>query len=375
MKRFQQLTQSITGVIGLQRYGIGIELGSSTARLVFNGQFAVEQPSIAIEHASMGSVHTSSLPVSMRPDMKVNKQGRSSLQSTSQFHHPLLHTMPLVQNGVVTQVKAARTMIQSMVAELSEQPDFMHQYQGWCVVPSGATPLELEIINASLPVPVGLEWRLIPKGLLHQLSAVKRFSDTGMTAIIDIGADITEVSISQNAIQNVDYNRVQSMWPEAQRLSQTLYWGTRDLERQLQMVIRDQYQVQLSSEAFRSLYTQLGDTLFSATVESKAKFAVRAQSLATGRPVTVTLHARELQPAFIEWFDYLTTGLSVLFQRYQAPWLANTLEQGVIVVGGGAAIADVVPALAEFLSVPTTSVPQPRNWTVTGLEILTKQVT
>lgn len=364
MNRFQQFTQSIGGVVGLQKHSVGFELGSSTARLVWNGQLALEQPSVALEHNS-GSVYTKLTKSSLL--------GSGKQQLGDGFYHPLLQAMPLVQNGVVTQVKAARTMIQSMLGELAEQPDFLHQYQGWCVVPSGATPLELEIMSASLPVPVGLEWQLIPKGLLHQIAAGKRFADTGMTAIIDIGADITEVSIAQHAIESVEYHKVKTFWPEAQRLSQTLYWGTRDLERQLQMVIRDQYQVQLSTEAFRGLYTQLGDTLFSASVESKARFAVRGQSLATGRPVTVTLHAANLQPAFIEWFKYLTSGLSVLIQRYQANWLADTLEQGVIVVGGGASIADVVPALADFLSVPTTTVPQPRNWTVSGLEMLTKR--
>jgi len=235
------------------------------------------------------------------------------------------------------------------------------RYTGWCVIPSASTQVEKDLFLDSLPKIPWISWKLLPKTQLYQSTVTKIFADTGMQSIIDIGADTTEFSV------------VSHQENDTTQLSETLYWGTRDLEQMLQMLIRDLYQVQLSPDAFTKVFLQLSEELFSAKTSLKASFAVRAQSLATGRPVTITLKAQDLQPAFLEWFEYLTLGLQVILHRNRTLGVSSALEQGIVVVGGGATIADIVPALSDFFTVPTTTVPEPRLWLVKGLQLLTKK--
>lgn len=341
--RFSTLGSVLTGRLGGRQYQFGIEMGSSTVRMVCNGAIRAEQPSMVLQHTQPG----------MNPTL-----GSQSLQG--------LRAKSVVVKGVVADLSAARALLHMVISELPEPPSFLMRYTGWCVIPSASTQIEKDLFMDALPKNPWITWKLLPKTQLYQSTVKKLFADTGMQSIIDIGADTTEFSV----MSHLENNTAQ--------LSETLYWGTRDLEQMLQMLIRDLYQVQLSPDAFTKVFLQLSEELFSAKTaknQVKASFAVRAQSLATGRPVTVTLKAQDLQPAFLEWFEYLTLGLQVILQRNRALGVSSALEQGIVVVGGGATIADIVPALSDFFTVPTTTVPEPRLWLVKGLQLLTKKTT
>jgi len=339
--RFSTLGSVLTGRLGGRQYQFGIEMGSSTVRMVCNGAIRAEQPSVVLQHTQPGTNPT---------------LGSQSLQG--------LRAKPVVVKGVIADLSAAQTLLYTLISELPEAPSFLMRYTGWCVIPSASTQVEKDLFMDSLPKNPWITWKLLPKTQLYQSTVTKLFADTGMQSIIDIGADTTEFSVVSHL-------------EDTTQLSETLYWGTRDLEQMLQMLIRDLYQVQLSPDAFTKVFLQLSEELFSAKTaknQVKASFAVRAQSLATGRPVTVTLKAHDLQPAFLEWFEYLTLGLQVILQRNRTLGVSSALEQGIVVVGGGATIADIVPALSDFFTVPTTTVPEPRLWLVKGLQLLTKKL-
>lgn len=374
MKRFQQFSQSVFSTLGVTNHTLGLEMASSTIRMVSNGKVVAQEPAIAFEHKALGVMH--------RFETSKNRQNQTASRQNSYqqntFFHPNIAVKPLVSKGVITDTRAAKETLESIIEKLTPEPSPFNQYTGLCVVPTAANGLELQITRAALPSN-SVRWNILPKAILHQLAVTKKFSESGMTAVLDIGSEVTELNVSKVPLTLESFTSSQlatnpqalTEWLEKNTVSHTLYWGTRDLEQQLQMLIRDTYQVQLSFEAFQMLFTQVGDDVFDVNTTPKGKFAVRAQSLATGRPVTVTLHVADLQPAFASWFEYLTTGLSVLLQRQQEQWYTTMLQQGVVVVGGGAAISDLVPAISTFLDVPSTTVPEPRYWTVLGLQLAT----
>jgi actin-like ATPase involved in cell morphogenesis len=374
MHSFQQFSQFVFSKLGVTSHTLGLEMASSTIRMVSDGKVVAQEPAIAFEHKALGVMHRFEISKN-RPNQTASRQ--SSYQQNT-FFHPNIAVKPLVSKGVITDIRAAKETIESIIKKLTPVPSIFNQYTGLCVVPTAANGLELQITRAALPSN-SVRWNILPKAILHQLAVTKKFSESGMTAVLDIGSEVTELNVSKVPLTLESFTSIQrttnphafTEWLEKNTVSHTLYWGTKDLEQQLQMVIRDAYQVQLSFEAFQKLFTQVGDDVFDVNSPPKGKFAVRAQSLATGRPVTVTLHVVDLQPAFASWFEYLTTGLSVLLQRQQEQWYTTMLQQGVVVVGGGAAISDLVPAISTFLDVPSTTVPEPRYWTVLGLQLAT----
>lgn len=343
--RFKHFGQSLTASFGVKHHYIGLELGSSTVRLVCNGSIRAQKESVV---SQIGAIRS--------------KQ--------------------IIAKGVIADVSAAQALVYSLVPSLADQPSFLAQYSAWCVIPSASTQIEQDLFLSALPKIPWVTWKLLPKAQVYKSNMSHFFSDAGMQTSIDIGADTTELHIfptsdlaeKPKSFQSPLLQSSPFQYPQKvqQSFSETLYWGTRDLEQMLQMLIRDIYQVQLSPESFAKVFTQLGTDLFSAKTVSKANFAVRAQSLVSGRPITITLKAQDIQPAFLEWFEYLTLGLQVILHRNRTLEVSSALEQGIVIIGGGATIGDIVAALSDFFAVPTTTVPEPRLWLVKGLQLLTK---
>jgi len=349
MSRFRRLGQLTLSRLGVSNHQLGIELGSTSVRLISDGRFRVERPAFVLAHGESISVMTSS------KHQSVAQSFRDLFSSRDHFV-----ARPVIERGLISDSLAGQVLLKDLLSQLPEPPQFGHRYRGWCSIPSAATNLEREICQAALPNSPWITWQLMSKAELNLFALQALFKDSGMRTVLDIGAETTELTLQLGS----------SLTQSA--LQETIFWGTKDLERMLEVVIRDVYQVQLSTQAMNKLFSQLGDRLFEPDHLPKASFAVRAQSLATGRPVTVTIQAAQVQPAFLEWFSYLTTGLHVLLQRRFDDTYSTTLEQGMVVVGGGATIADVVPALATHFEVPTTTVPEPRMWIAKGLQLLTK---
>lgn len=378
MNRFVYFQSLVASKIGVKSHFLGLDMGSSSTRLVVDGFSVLESPSIALEHQSFGYVH-------------------QQYVSKSVMHsHPLIHAQAFIKKGVVTNSDLATPFLKYFFQKIQPQPSFFDQYQGWYVLPSMVTTLEQQIIYKSLPS-THINWYSLPKTALHQLTLQHELGDTGIQAVLDIGAEVTELSLCKKSISVKDvytwsgvflesgsskkalrtkkheaqHSNLQQ-WLSEDQMSYTLYWGTKDLELHLQSIIRDVYKVQLSSQGLQVLLSQVGGTVFGKEQKSSGKFAVRAQSLTTGKPVTARISFADLQPAFIAWFEYLTYGLTVLIQRKRNPWVSSVLEKGLVVVGGGASISDLVAQLATFFDVPTTSVPKPREWSIIGLKHLTK---
>jgi actin-like ATPase involved in cell morphogenesis len=376
MKRLNNIIQSVISNFRVARHTVGLEITGSTLRVVNDGEIIAQEPAMVFEHKQFGAIKSLE-----RQNKASNTQiDTQNFYQQNTFFHPNISAKPLISKGVITDTRSAKKIIQSLIDELMPPASIFNPYQGLCVVPTSLNALELQITQASLPSH-SVKWSILPKALLHQLAVSRKFSESQILSVLDVGSEITEFTVSKKPLSKelfdssnfVHSSRNLDGWLLKNTVSHTLHWGLRDLEQELQMLIRDIYQVQLSFDAFQLLFSQLGDGVFDVGNDSKRKFALRAQSLASGRPVTVTMYVADLKPAFLKWYQYLTAGLSVMMQKNQEDWFMNRLQQGLAVVGSGASISDLVPVTSSFFDVLTTTVPDPRSWTAYGLQIATSK--
>lgn len=345
MKRIDSFTARLRSGVGGSQHSTAIVLSDQMASIISDGYVCAAQPGVSWRHSS-GQLVT-----------PVDHQG-----SLVNFH-PNIKTTYLIERGVITDLTAASSLIDSLLQKLPQAPSFTARHQGFYAVPVKISKTETQLFERVFTPRAGLSWQPLSHSKIYQKLLELDFGDLGQLATLAINAKTTDLVLWS------DYQADDPL------LSETIFWGTRDLERLFQASVRDLYQVQLSSSSMSSLINQLSDTLFAQGAEPSGSISVRAQALNSGRPTTINLPIAQLAQPAGEWLSYLFAGLKVILHRHSLATTAPIFERGLVVVGEGAKVADLTSVIGSLLGTSTASVSEPQDWLIKGLKHITKKAT
>lgn len=318
------------------------DLGSLHTRLMIGGKVVYNQPSCYLQQIETGSVLS---------------LGEEALQLRGK-EPPQTELVFPIQQGVVFQRQQLTTYLQAVLDR--------HQIRYWLpavfpgkaavVVPAAATSLDKKIllnifsqIGQSNIQFVSLGSAILAKLKQNFSQSLSQYS----LVVVDIGANLTDIAVFVN---------------DKLLLAQTIDLGGEDVTDQLRRIIKQQYQLNVSWQSVEALKREL--TVKILADEEAGKRNIRGVDVATNLVVTKTVELSRLRIAVEKFQQRLIHQINLAFAEIKAEMIANALENGVFLTGGGSLLVGLDQHLSQQLHTPILPSDDPYLDAVIGADLV-----
>lgn len=318
-----------------------IDVGSTTARVLHGKKLLWHEPSCIAIHK--------------RSD-EVVAVGAKAYQLLGKTTEQVAVLFP-VKYGVVSEQRAYEQLLQAVAVHLRPQLSWMDiilGVRGKFLHLSSFTPQEKGIVSASLSQ-VGFG-RLQLYDQVISAAAFLQLLDKGGRSycIIDIGGQVSEVAIITGQ-EVVAIKR--------------LRWGGVHCTEMIQEAIMQEHAVAVSWHTAELVKKELGEVSVDGKVKAH-KISVRGKNLLTQLGKTVVVSSEEMSPVCTKFAHEIVQAVQLVFSQAPAEVVTSCLEQGIFVVGGGAALKGISGYLQQQVSAEVCVVQNPDTVAVRGLSLL-----
>jgi rod shape-determining protein MreB and related proteins len=339
MNRFFQFIDQLPKPSQLTQVKVGIDLGSVHTRIRVGNTLKRKEPTCMVMHSR--SQHVVAI-------------GRQAKKLQTGNHQQISLCAPLA-NGVVTDIPLAASylkMVLSKALKLNEMSLFTY-IDGYCVIPSSLTQVERLIFERTFESLGMGRWRFVSKAQIWQKLLLGKGPHGGYGGSIDIGGDTTELVL----LAGTNTTR-----------AATIPFGGKTLVKQLQQLVREQYNCDISwmsaSKILESLVlTQAGKK----EKPSKGKLAVRGKSILTGKPETVTVESSVFEKQIRYTFLELIEDIELFFAQIPAEIVTRTFDQGLVLSGEVSQIAGLADLFKNELHITCSVSKTPGRDLIVGL--------
>lgn len=325
----------LSAVLGLFSLDVALDLGSSRTRIYLRGKGpVVDQPAV----------------VSVQTDRK----GRRSVLAVGDDAHAMLGRTPPdisavkpVRSGTIEDYEVAGALMVHLLRRL-------HGRNGWMspkmvvTVPCGAGEMERRAVRECCESAGARDVHLVPKALAAALGAGLPVQDPSGLMVVDLGGGGTEISVL--SLSGVVVSRALPAGGEAMDAAIVEY-------------LRQEYGMLIGSSTAERLKEDLG-TALGGSIDHEA--VVRGRDLVTGVPRAQRVSAADVTAALRAPIDSIAAGIRATLESTPPELASDVVENGIVLVGGGARMAELDHALAQRTSLPVIAVDAPERACIEG---------
>lgn len=320
MNRFLQVIDQFSGA-AFTHIKVGLDLGSSTTRVRVGDSIRLQEPSCVTFHKKTKTI------VAFGSSSEKMQLGETD---TTEFVRP-------IKAGVMTDIGVTAQYLQAVLGQSmsQQQLSLLTMIAGVCVLPTTLTEVERTLFERTF---AGLSlgrWEFVTKAQVWQRLLTTDPAFQGFGGSIDIGGDTTEVVVIG----------------AGQRLrAVTLPFGTRTLIKEIQYLVRNEYNCLISWQTAEKILKNIGLQETDETeMSTDVKTAVRGKDLLTGKPTTITVAASQVVHELLVTFSQLIEYLELFFAQLPASLATTSLDKGFVLSGGGSQLKGVSSILnTEF---------------------------
>ncbi len=261
-----------------------------------------------------------------------------------------------VQYGVVSDQRAYQQLLQAVAQQFSKERSIWEMVlgvRGKFAHLSSVTPQEKKILSTSLSQ-VGLGRMQLSDQILAAAAQLQLVDKGGQSfCIIDIGGQVSEVAV-------ITGHEVVAV--------RRLRWGGIHCTELIQETIMQQHETAVSWHTAEQVKKELGEVSADGKVKQH-KLSVRGKNLLTQLGKTVVISSEELSPVCTKFAQEIVQAVQVVFSHAPAEVVTSCLEQGIFVVGGGAALKGLPGYLQRQLSAEVCVPPEPELTVLRGLAV------
>lgn len=322
-----------SAVLGLFSQDLAVDLGTSTARVFqhHSGQ-VLRQPSVV-------AVHT-------------DRQGRRSVLAVGDPAMPMLGRTPMdidavqpVRDGQIHDYEVAESLLRHLVRTAHGRSGFVSP-EMVVAIPSGTTEVERRAVRDSCEAAGARAVHLVPKPLAAGLGAQLPVRDPAGFLIVDIGGGATEISV-------LSLGTVVS--------SHTVRGGGEGMDLALVDWLRAEQQLLVGRLTAEQLKLDLGSLLDTDRVAS-----VRGRCLRRGVPRAVTVTSAQVRRALTPSVQTLINGVKTALERTPPELVADVVDHGLLLTGGGASLEGLDEVLREATGLAVVVPDAPEDTVVRG---------
>ncbi len=332
-----RLKKLVERVFGFLATDIAIDLGTANTLVYQKGKgIVVNEPTVAAINRKTGQL------VAVGRDAK-NMLGRAPA------HIDVVR--PLV-DGVISDFEVTEEILAYLIGKVRAATRMIISPRVLIGVPSGITNVEMRAARDAARNAGARDVFLIEEPMAAAIGAKLPVTKPVGSMIIDIGGGTTDIAvISLSGIVTAKNLRVA---------------GDR-LNADIVSYIRDQFKVLIGEKTAEDVKV----TLASIANGSPAKEAVvRGRDVVTGLPREVIITEGDVRDAVSHSIDSIIEAVRDVIEKTPPEILADVMQRGIYLSGGGALIPGAAALLEDVLQVPVIVVPDPLTAVVRGAGIV-----
>lgn len=310
---------------------LGIDLGTMFTRLADSTQVLAQQPTIvAIE----------------TDEQKMVAVGQEALEMFGRVPESIEVARPL-KNGVIADYEITETLLSYLIRQVSGSMRLIRP-RVMISVPYGVTSVERRAVYEAVLEAGSREAYLIQQPLAAAIGVDLPIGSPSGNMVICLGGGCTEAAVMAM------YGIVSA---------ETLRSGGLDFDDAIVNYVRRKYGVVIGQMTAEQLKTKIGAAVPQDTENS---MEVQGQDQVTGLPRPVTLTTGEIVEALQDPLKgVIETGRRVL-EKTPPELVADIIDRGVALCGGGALLRGVDKLLTKSLGIPAYLVDTPLTCVVEG---------
>jgi rod shape-determining protein MreB len=330
---FKQLGKLVDAV----SVDIGIDLGTANTLVYVKGKgITINEPTIVAINKRTGQL------------VAVGNEAKTMLGRTPN-HIEVVR--PLV-DGVISDFEVTEEMLVYLINKVRSETHTLVAPRVLIGVPSGITNVEMRAARDAAKNAGAREVFLIEEPMAAAIGAKLPVGKAAGNMIIDIGGGTTDIAvISLNGIVTAKNLRVAGDHLNAAIMS----------------YIRDQFKVHVGDKTAEDAKIMLASIDHD---EAGKEMIVRGRDVVTGLPREVIITDTDIRTAISHQIDSIVEAVRSVLEKTPPEVLADVMQRGIHLSGGGALIPGLASLLEEVMQVPVLVVPDPLRAVVRGTGIV-----
>ncbi|MBI9045107.1 MAG: rod shape-determining protein [Anaerolineaceae bacterium] len=324
--------------LGLFSLDIGIDLGTANTLVNVRGKgIVINEPSwVAIDKRTKAT-------------LKVGAQAKEMVGRTP----PNVVAIRPLRDGVISEFEVTHAMLDYFIAKAHMQTIVpMPRPRVVVGIPSGATEVERRAVYDASMAAGARETYLIEEPMAAALGAGLPVSEIRGSMIVDIGGGTTEVAVmSMGGIV----------------VSRSLRVAGDEMDQDIITYIRNKYNLFIGERMAEQIKMAIGSAY---PLPTEKTYVARGRNLVTGLPEAVEISSIEIREAISGSIQVIIDTIKDALDESPPEILADLIETGVTLAGGGAQILGLSERLTDVLNLRTWVAEDPLTCVARGAGIV-----
>src|SRR6187431_2142995 len=328
--------------LGMFSRDIGIDLGTA------NTLVHVKDRGIVISEPSVVAIEAKSRRV-----LAIGAEAKRMLGRTPAN---IIAVRPL-RDGVISDFDVTEQMIKYFVQKVHDRVGLIPRPRMLIGIPSGVTEVEKRAVRDAA-LNAGARWaRLIEEPMAAAIGAGLPVSEPSGSLVVDVGGGTTEVAvISLGGIV----------------VSRSIRIGGDEMDQDIVNFSRREYNLLLGERTAEDIKIAVGSSYPGEWDEQRV--TLRGRDLLTGLPRSVEVNAEQIRDAIEPSVAQIVDTVKDTIEETPPELVADIMDQGVVLAGGGALLAGLDRRVAEATQMPVHVADDPLTCVARGTGVVLQEL-
>ncbi len=338
-KIFQGLSKKIFSDLSKN---IGIDLGTANTLVCVNGgKIVINEPSVVAINKKTGQV------------LAIGAEAKRMVGKTPSH---IVATRPLI-DGVVNDFEITQQMIKYFINKVYKNKlMFFSRPQVVVGIPSDVTEVEKRaVIDATMNAGAQQAY-LIEEPMAAAIGARLPVQDAAGNMIVDIGGGTTDIAvISLGGIV----------------VSRNLRIAGDKMNGDIIRYCRDEFNMLIGEKTAEDVKIAIGSAC---SQEKESEMTMRGRDLVTGLPKKIIVNDEQIRQALSRSIRIIVNNIKTVVEETPPELIADIMEQGIILAGGGSLIRGLDHLIADQTEMPVRMIEDPLTAVVRGTGIVLEDI-
>ena len=323
----------ISALLGLFSRDLGIDLGTAnTLVYVRDVGVVISEPSVVATDTRTG---------------KVLAVGTEAKKMVGRTPTNIVATRPL-RDGVIADFETVETMLRYFIHRVHDETPFLPRPRVIVGIPSGVTEVEKRAVHEAALEAGAREAYLIEEPMAAAIGVGQPVQEAAGNMIVDIGGGTTEVAvISLGGIV----------------ISHSIRVAGDEIDERIVDYVRADHSLLIGERTAETCKIQIG---CASDKGADSTTFVRGRDLNTGLPRALEISSGQVREAISPTIDEIVENVKLALEATPPELLADIMEHGIYLAGGGALLNGMDKRLEEGTDIPVVVAPSPLECVVRG---------
>lgn len=316
---------------------IGIDLGTANTLVYMHGKgVVINEPSVVAVNQKTGRV------------VAVGKDAKQMLGRTPAH---IVAVRPLV-DGVISDFEVTEEMITYLLNKAQKHNKKLLGPRVVVGVPSGITNVEIRAVRDATKNAGASEVYIVEEPMAAAIGMRLPILEPVGNMIIDIGGGTSDIAvISLGGVVR----------------SKNLRIAGDKLNNDIMSYVRSEFKILIGEKTAENIKISIGAIL---PGDEPLEATIRGRDLISGLPREVVITDSDIREAISQSINTLVDGVKEVLETTPPEVLADVMQRGLFLAGGGALIKGLAEIIAEYTKIPVYVAPDPLTAVARGTGII-----